>query len=258
MCSASSIARRIEATVASMLTTTPLRSPFDGCVPMPMMSMPSSVTSPTMAQIFVVPMSRPTRMSPLFAMFHLRTSPRAARRPLAPSRARPTTTNACDFPREPHGHPIRAPAVLEVQHLGAPVDPAVPADAGDHRQVEPVARARTLEVLARGVHEVERAEVHDRGGAALDDPDRERGRQRAAHLGRCDPGVAAERVLDERRVHEEEVVAALHRGELEELLCGRARDPLEPDLADSEEVAAARVHPEEPAGAREEERRRER
>jgi len=70
--------------------------------------------------------------------------------------------------------------------------------------------------------------------------------------------VAAERVLDERRVHEEEVVAALHRGELEELLCGRARDPLESDLADSEEVAAARVHPEEPAGAREEESRRER
>ena len=69
MCSASSIARLIEATVASMLTTTPLRSPFDGCVPMPMMSMPSSVTSPTMAQILVVPMSRPTRMSPLFAMF---------------------------------------------------------------------------------------------------------------------------------------------------------------------------------------------
>jgi len=51
-----------------MLTTTPLRSPFDGCVPMPMMSMPSSETSPTMAQILVVPMSSPTRISPFFAM----------------------------------------------------------------------------------------------------------------------------------------------------------------------------------------------
>ncbi len=33
---------------------------------MPMMSMPSSVSSPTMAQIFVVPMSRPTTISPPF------------------------------------------------------------------------------------------------------------------------------------------------------------------------------------------------
>src|SRR5512133_3089413 len=68
MCSASSIARLIEATVASMLTTTPFLSPFDGCEPIPITSMPSSVISPTMAQILVVPMSRPTRMSPLFAM----------------------------------------------------------------------------------------------------------------------------------------------------------------------------------------------
>src|SRR5829696_6755287 len=119
MCSASSIARLIEATVASMLTTTPFRSPFEGCVPIPMMSMPSSVTSPTMAQIFVVPMSRPTRMSPLFAMFHLRASPRVARRPLAPSRALSTVSATTHFPREPDRDPVRAPPVLEVKHLGA-------------------------------------------------------------------------------------------------------------------------------------------
>src|SRR5512146_204557 len=147
MCSASSIARLIEATVASMLTTTPLRSPFEGCVPMPMMSMPSSVTSPTMAQILVVPMSRPTRMSPLFAMF---TSGRVARRAPptgalsgalhhhrlpggpAPRRARPATTRSRhrrgrldrrpvpSRHREPHGDPVRPPPVLEVEHLGAP------------------------------------------------------------------------------------------------------------------------------------------
>src|SRR4051812_5606786 len=66
MASASSIARRIEPTVLSMLTTTPLRRPLLGCVPMPMMSMPSSEISPTMAQIFVVPISRPTTISPPF------------------------------------------------------------------------------------------------------------------------------------------------------------------------------------------------
>src|SRR6185436_9515911 len=66
MASASSIARRMEPTVLSMLTTTPLRRPLLGCVPMPMMSMPSSEISPTMAQIFVVPISRPTTISPPF------------------------------------------------------------------------------------------------------------------------------------------------------------------------------------------------
>src|SRR6266478_5175968 len=55
-----------EATVASMLMTTPLRSPRDGCVPMPTTSIPSGVSSPTMQQILVVPMSRPTIRSPFF------------------------------------------------------------------------------------------------------------------------------------------------------------------------------------------------
>src|SRR5512138_1759004 len=125
MCSASSIARLIEATVASMLTTTPLRSPFDGCEPTPMMSMPSSVTSPTMAQIFVVPMSRPTRMSPVFAMSPPPDGSRDARRPLRPSRADRL---------QPHGDPVRAPAVVQVQHLRAP---PVRREGGEHA-LEPV------------------------------------------------------------------------------------------------------------------------
>src|SRR6266545_3274752 len=117
MCSASSIARLIEATVASMFTTTPFLSPFDGCVPMPMMSMPSSVTSPTIAQIFVVPMSKPTRMSPLFAMITSRAF-RASRFALmTPSRALPTVI--ANPTGEPHRHPVRATAVLEVEHLCA-------------------------------------------------------------------------------------------------------------------------------------------
>jgi hypothetical protein len=59
----------MDCTVCSMFTTTPRRSPVDGLVPTPMMSTsPSSLASPTTAQIFVVPMSRPTMMS-LLAMF---------------------------------------------------------------------------------------------------------------------------------------------------------------------------------------------
>src|SRR3954471_8181383 len=73
MFSASSTAARIDDTVASMLTTLPRRMPLDGEVPIPMMSTPSSVTSPTMQAILVVPMSRPTMISLLlgFAMWVL-------------------------------------------------------------------------------------------------------------------------------------------------------------------------------------------
>ncbi len=61
MSSASSIARWIDCTVDSMLTTTPRFSPRDGCEPMPMTSMRAvGVISPTIATTFDVPMSRPT------------------------------------------------------------------------------------------------------------------------------------------------------------------------------------------------------
>src|SRR3989338_221528 len=68
MSSASSVAFLIEETVLSMLITTPFRSPFEGWDPIPTISIPSSVTAPTMAQIFVVPMSRPTIKSSFFAI----------------------------------------------------------------------------------------------------------------------------------------------------------------------------------------------
>src|ERR1043165_621014 len=51
-----------------MSTTTPLRRPLEGLEPTPMIfSMPSSVTSDTIAQIFVVPISNPTRICSRFA-----------------------------------------------------------------------------------------------------------------------------------------------------------------------------------------------
>ncbi len=65
----------MEDTVASMLTTTPLRSPLEGWVPIPMMSIPLSVSSPTIAQIFVVPMSSPTMISPDFCFAMTTASP---------------------------------------------------------------------------------------------------------------------------------------------------------------------------------------
>src|SRR4030042_1454270 len=63
MSSASSTARLIDCTVLSMLTTTPFLKPCDGCVPMPMISTAVAVGTPTMAQILVVPISRPTMNS---------------------------------------------------------------------------------------------------------------------------------------------------------------------------------------------------
>src|SRR5450830_30517 len=59
--SASSSARWIDSTVASMLTTTPFFRPFDSAWPRPMTSWrPSDNTSATTATTFEVPMSRPT------------------------------------------------------------------------------------------------------------------------------------------------------------------------------------------------------
>ena len=66
--SASSIAFLIDSTAASRFTTTPRRIPRESARPIPMMSSPpSSVISPTMAEIFDVPTSRPTRYRSLRA-----------------------------------------------------------------------------------------------------------------------------------------------------------------------------------------------
>src|SRR5258707_11884164 len=59
--SASSIARWMDCTVDSMLTTTPFFRPREGCEPRPMISIaPSAVISPTSATTLEVPTSRPT------------------------------------------------------------------------------------------------------------------------------------------------------------------------------------------------------
>src|SRR3990172_6896518 len=61
ICSASSTAFLMDSTVLSMFTTTPFFKPWEGLMPMPMMSTcPVSLSSPTMAQTLVVPRSRPT------------------------------------------------------------------------------------------------------------------------------------------------------------------------------------------------------
>src|SRR3989338_3790361 len=58
--SASFTALLMESTVLSILMTTPLRNPWEGWEPTPIISIPRSVISPTTAQTFEVPISRPT------------------------------------------------------------------------------------------------------------------------------------------------------------------------------------------------------
>ena len=65
---AASIASLMERTVQSMLLTMPFRSPRQGTDPTPRIVMPSSAISPTTAHTFVVPMSRPTTISPCEAI----------------------------------------------------------------------------------------------------------------------------------------------------------------------------------------------
>src|SRR5262252_8843288 len=62
-----SIASLMERTVQSMFDTMPLRRPRHGTVPTPRIVIPSSAISPTTAHTFVVPMSRPTTISPWVA-----------------------------------------------------------------------------------------------------------------------------------------------------------------------------------------------
>ena len=67
--SASSIARCIELTVASIFTTTPFFNPEDGCNPAPIISkVPSGLTTPTIAATFEVPISNPTIICSSFVL----------------------------------------------------------------------------------------------------------------------------------------------------------------------------------------------
>src|SRR5688572_9445088 len=58
------MARCIDCTVDSMLTTTPFLRPLEGCDPSPTMSIsPEALISPTIATTLEVPISRPTIIS---------------------------------------------------------------------------------------------------------------------------------------------------------------------------------------------------
>ena len=131
----------------------------------------------------------------------------------------------------------RQRARQERRDLGPPVGPGVAVDPGHHRQVEPVPGLRPLEHLAARVHQVQAAQVDQRHRSALDHIDVERGRQAASDLGAGHPGVAQQRGLGHLRIDEQEVVAAPHRQDPQELLGVDARQAVEPDLLHAEGVA---------------------
>src|SRR5580704_8751989 len=75
-----SIASLIDRTVQSMLATIPLRRPRQGTIPAPRIVIPSAPsTSATTAQTLVVPMSRPTTISPCEGAVLISSSDRMAR-----------------------------------------------------------------------------------------------------------------------------------------------------------------------------------
>src|SRR5687767_8136111 len=81
MVCAPSMASAIERTVQSMFDTTPLRRPRQGTLPTPRIVMPSASTSPTTAETFVVPMSRPTTISVVSIRLFMRNPPLAGQDP---------------------------------------------------------------------------------------------------------------------------------------------------------------------------------
>src|SRR5262252_3130950 len=100
MSSASSMARWIDCTVDSMLTTTPFLRPREGCEPRPSSSIePSSPTSPTSATTLEVPMSSPTMRL------------RSARLSIVTARL-PRATGGVAAPAD--GEPVRVPHI----HVG--------------------------------------------------------------------------------------------------------------------------------------------
>src|SRR5258708_32728303 len=76
---AASIASAMARTVQSMWDTTPLRRPRQGTFPAPRIVIPSESTSPTTAQTFVVPISRPTTISVFSTRLFIARWPDAAR-----------------------------------------------------------------------------------------------------------------------------------------------------------------------------------
>src|SRR4051794_7573896 len=121
------MASLIERTVQSMLDTIPLRRPRQGTVPTPRMVIPSSEISPTTAHTFVVPMSRPTTISPCVAalLMHPRIRMQDANGPNYswPSWAPVQVARAHALPSSrssphPHDHPLGAGFVVEHDGVG--------------------------------------------------------------------------------------------------------------------------------------------
>src|SRR5262249_17997215 len=127
----------IDSTVLSMLMMTPLRRPCEMCEPTPMISTPRSLISPTTAQTFDVPMSRPTTMLFRFAM--LRSSS-----PSALSHARDHLIAKAQIQ---HRQAIFAP-LPERKHAPEPLELVVPV-AASHRDRHAVADRIDDESLAR-------------------------------------------------------------------------------------------------------------
>src|SRR4051812_10097271 len=113
---AASIASEIARTVQSMFETTPLRSPRHGTLPTPRMVMPSASTSPTTADTFVVPMSRPTTISVvsirLFMRIPARANERSTRRRGEPGMPRSEWPSSS----HPHHHALGVSVVVEKDH----------------------------------------------------------------------------------------------------------------------------------------------
>src|SRR6185295_6241171 len=106
--SASATALRMDATVDSTCTTTPLRRPRAGAVPSPTISTPRSPTSPTTTAVLEVPRSSPATNA---VRFTIHPPPRRGSRP------RPLPSS----PRLPQAdHRLRVVAQIDLPDLRLP------------------------------------------------------------------------------------------------------------------------------------------
>src|SRR5579863_2710160 len=106
-----SIASLIDRTVQSILATIPLRRPRQGTIPAPRIVMPSAPsTSATTAQTLVVPMSRPTTISPCEVAV-LISSPDRTARDTGPNLRHPRSAH-------PDDHSLGTRVVVEHDGLG--------------------------------------------------------------------------------------------------------------------------------------------
>src|SRR5579884_2928838 len=136
MSSASSTALRMAATVASMLTTVPLRSPVDAAVPMPVISTPPVASSATTTPILQVPTSSPTTSGFRFAI--------PSSRPRGPPRDGGVRAHDHLLREDTaHGRHLRLAAAPERQHPPEPRELLLePAPAHLDRHARPLGEQR--------------------------------------------------------------------------------------------------------------------